>query len=86
MLIIRWMALFTSCNPHLIDSILKDLHLNGPDRKPEVTPGPVTVPLQIFESGAQPFDKQFHYHLVIGKLNFLGQSRPDCVYAIHQCA
>ena len=71
--------------PHMIDSILEDLNPNSPDTKPKVTLAPVTVPLQIFQSGAQPSDQHFYSNSVKGKLNFLEQcTRPDCAYVIHQ--
>ena len=72
--------------PHLIQSILDDLHFDGSVTH-KVTPAPVTVPLRMFDKAATPFDHHFHFRSVIGKLNFLEQStRPDCSYAIHQCA
>jgi hypothetical protein len=72
--------------PHLIDQILADLRLDQPGTKPAPTPALLTKILQPNEDG-KPFDGNFHYRSVIGKLNFLEKStRPDIAYAVHQCA
>jgi len=70
--------------PHLIDSILKDLHFV--DVNVASTPAASTVILDRDEHG-KPFDESFHYRAVIGKLNFLEKStRPEIAYAVHQAA
>ena len=72
--------------PHLIDSILHDLHLVDETTKTKDTPAPTTVRLRQDQDG-KPFDGHFHYRAAIGKLNFLEKStRPDISFAVHQCA
>ena len=56
--------------PHLIDQILEDLHLTQPGTKTTPTPALLTKVLQPDDDG-RPFDGNFHYRSVIGKLNFL---------------
>ncbi|KAL7580919.1 hypothetical protein ACA910_005738 [Epithemia clementina (nom. ined.)] len=69
----------------LIASVLKDLHLQG-NTKARQTPALQTVLLHKDPEG-DPFNEEFHYRSVIGKLNFLEKStRPDISYAVHQCA
>ncbi|KAL7557091.1 hypothetical protein ACA910_011910 [Epithemia clementina (nom. ined.)] len=73
--------------PHLIDSIIKDLQLQSNSQVRD-TPALSTVILHKDEQG-KPMNQQadFHYRSVIGKLNFLEKStRPDISYAVHQCA
>jgi hypothetical protein len=71
--------------PHLIDSILKDL--KSRDKvKAKPTPAVAMVILDKDEDG-EDFDDAFHYRAVIGKLNFLEKSTcPDIAYAVHQVA
>jgi len=72
--------------PHLIESILKDLHLDAPNAKGKQTPA---APSKILQRHADSPDAEppFHYRSVIGKLAFLDKStRPDISYAVHQCA
>jgi hypothetical protein len=72
--------------PHLIDSILKELHLARPDTKSKSTPAAASKMLSRHPDSAD-FDNHFHYRKVIGKLNYLEKStRPDIAYAVHQCA
>jgi hypothetical protein len=72
--------------PHLIDQILEDLRLNGPDVATKSTPAKVGVTLQRHQD-SQPFDGHFNYRSVIGKTNYLEKStRPEIAYALHQCA
>ena len=72
--------------PHLIQSILHDLHLH-PD-KSKATPVPsLTTKLLTPDVDGIPFDNHFDYRAVIGKLNYLEKStRPEIAYAVHQCA
>ena len=71
--------------PHLIDSILKDLHLQ-PDSKHKTTPT-VTSTLLHKDTDGPDMQPEFHYRSVIGKLNFLEKStRPDISVSVHQCA
>ena len=54
--------------------------------KEKDTPALSSVILQKDTKG-KPFNNDFHYRRVIGKLNFLEKStRPDISYAVHQCA
>ncbi|KAL7563108.1 hypothetical protein ACA910_012292 [Epithemia clementina (nom. ined.)] len=71
--------------PQLIASVLKDLHLQG-NTKERRTPALQSVLLHK-DPERDPFNEEFHYRSVIGKLNFLEKStRPDISYAVHQCA
>ena len=68
--------------PQLIDSIVKDLHLQA-NSNPKATPA-VTSTLLHKDTDGPEMLPEFHYRSVIGKLNFLEKStRPDIV---HQCA
>ena len=72
--------------PHLIESILKDLKLNNKNATGRKTPALKTVLLHKDENG-KAFNNDFHYRSVIGKLNYLEKStRTDIAYAVHQCA
>ncbi len=72
--------------PQLIESILKNLKLDGSNAKARSTPTLKTRVLHKDEKGA-PFDESFHSRSVIGKLNYLEKStRPDISFAVHQCA
>ena len=71
--------------PQLIDSIIKDLHLQL-GSNPKSTPA-VTSTLLHKDTNGQDMQPEFHYHSLIGKLNFLEKStRPDISVRVHQCA
>jgi hypothetical protein len=71
--------------PHLINSIIHDLHLQDPKVNAKDTPGILKI-LQPHHNSSD-FDGHFHYWRVIGKLNYLEKStRPDIAYQVHQCA
>ena len=71
--------------PQLIDSIIKDLHLQ-PGSNPKSTPV-VTSTLLHKDTDGPDMQPEFHYRSVIGKLNFLEKStRPDISVCIHRCA
>ena len=71
--------------PQLIDSILKDLHLqNGSNTKKMP---PVTTSLLHKDTDGPEMTPDFHYHSVIGKLDFLEKStHPDISISVHQSA
>ena len=71
--------------PQLIDSIIQDLHLqSGSNHKS--TPS-ITTKLLHKDVDGPDMTPTFHYHSVIGKLNFLEKStRPDISVSIHLCA
>jgi Reverse transcriptase (RNA-dependent DNA polymerase) len=72
--------------PHLIDGILKDLRLDGPDVKIKSTPAKSSDILRRHQ-GSEAFDESFDYRSVIGKLNYLEKgTRADISYISHQCA
>ena len=71
--------------PQLIDSIIKDLHLQSSSNGKK-TPSMTTNLLHKDTEGPE-MAPDFHYRSVIGKLNFLEKStRPDNSISIHQCA
>ena len=71
--------------PQLIDSILKDLHLQSRSNSKK-TPSVTTSQLHKDSDGPE-MTPDFHYRSVIGKLNFLEKStRPDISVSVHQCA
>ena len=71
--------------PQLIDSIIKDLHLQASSNSKK-TPS-VTTSLLHKDSDGPEMTPDFHYRSVIGKLNFLEKStRPDISISVHQCA
>jgi hypothetical protein len=82
---------FRLAQPHLINSILKDLGLGGASEKSaptktKPTPAPSQVKLSQDIEGA-PYEEQWSYRSVIGKMNFLEKlTRVDISYAVHQCA
>jgi hypothetical protein len=80
--------------PTLIQSILKDLKLDGEEikgrqNKPNIKPIPAhtSVPLTDLRDSPDHNPKDFEYRQVIGKLLYLKKSaRPDISCAVHQCA
>ena len=71
--------------PNFINSIIKDLHLQ-PGSNPKTTPA-VTTTLLHKDTNGPDMQPKFHYHSVIGKLNFSEKStRPDISVSVHQCA
>ena len=71
--------------PQLIDSIIKDLHLQASSNGKK-TPS-VTTSLLHKDTDGPEMTPDFHYRSVIGKLNFLEKStRPDISISVHQCA
>ena len=73
-------------HPHLINQILEDLRLDGPDAATKSTPAKVGVALHR-RPKSQPFDGHFNCRLVIGKANYLEKStHPKIAYTLHWCA
>ena len=69
----------------LIDSIIKDLHLQSGSNTKK-TPAVPTNLLHKDTDGTN-MTSEFHYRSVIGKFNFLEKStRPDISVSVHQCA
>jgi histone deacetylase 1/2 len=72
--------------PHLIDSIIKDMKFDQKEVKTKNIPM-ASSKLLSQHPKSPPFDRSFHYTSVIGKMNYLTRgSRPDIAYAVHQCA
>ena len=72
-------------HPQLIDSIIKDLHLQACSNGKK-TPSVMTSLLHKDSDGPE-MTPDFHYRSVIGKLNFLEKSTcPDISISVHQCA
>ena len=71
--------------PHLIQQILDDVGMKS-NTKTKDKAAPSTTILRRDLDG-EPFDEDWEYRAVIGKLNFLEKStRPEIAYAVHQCA
>ena len=71
--------------PHLISTILADLHLQQKNVLVRKTLALSTILLHKDPHGA-PMQPKFNYRSVIGKLNFLETSTHlDLAYAAHQC-
>ena len=71
--------------PHLIDQILEDLHMEE-NVTTKTLPAPSSKILSR-HSDSEDFDNSFNYRSVIGKLNYLEKgSRPDIAYITHQYA
>jgi hypothetical protein len=71
--------------PHLIQQILDDMGMKS-NTKTKDKAAPSSTILRRDLDG-KPFDEQWNYRSVIGKLNFLEKStRPEIAYAVHQCA
>ena len=71
--------------PQLIDSIIKDLHLQSSSNSKK-TPSVMTSLLHKDADGPE-MTPELYYRSVIGKLNFLEKStHPDISISIHQCA
>ena len=72
--------------PHLINSILKDLRLKKDESKCKETPMKSSTILNKSKDSPE-FDRSFNYRSAIGKMNYIEKgSRSELAYAIHQCA
>jgi hypothetical protein len=68
----------------LIDQILEDVGLVGDKVSQKRTPAKEILQPN---PNAAPFDAEWNYRSIIGKLNFLAQNtRPDISMAVHMCA
>jgi hypothetical protein len=71
--------------PHLIQQILDDVGMK-PNTKTKDKAAPSSTILRRDLDG-KPFDEEWDYRSVLGKVNFLEKSsRPEIAYAVHQCA
>ena len=78
--------MYTLTQPHLIASILQDLHLTQGNTKSRPVPALTTLLLTSDYEGAS-FDNSFDYQSIIGKLNYLEKStKLEIAYTVHQCA
>jgi hypothetical protein len=72
--------------PHLIDLIIKETHMDGPNVSTKDTPLPVGKVIHKFKD-SPPFDGHFNYRRCIGRLLYLEKaSRPDISAAVHMLA
>ena len=77
---------FNLSQPHLINDVLKELHLDGEKVTIKKTTGASSKTLSR-HLNLPPFDDHFNYWRVIGQLNYLEKcSRPDISCAVHQGA
>jgi Reverse transcriptase (RNA-dependent DNA polymerase) len=75
----------TFTQPHLIESILKDVGLCD-NSNHRVTPA-LSTRILFSHLDSKPHSENWSYRSVVGKLNYLEKStRPDIAYAVHQCA
>ena len=71
--------------PQLIDSIIKDLHLQSSSNSKKTLS--VMKSLLHKDADGPEMTPEFHYRSVISKLNFLEKfTRPNISISIHQCA
>ena len=71
--------------PHLINTILKDLHLQ--DKTKEKSTPALSSQILHPDVDGEDMGDEFQYRSVIGKLYFLEKStRIDISYSVHQCA
>jgi len=75
----------TLTQPQLIDSILKDMHLDKDNSTGRRLPALSSVLIHKDNNG-KDFAGNFHYHSIIGKHYLEKSTRPDIAYAVHQCA
>ena len=77
---------FNLSQPHLINDVLKELHLDGEKVAIKKTTGASSKTLGR-HLNSPPFDDHFNYRRVIGQLNYLEKcSRLDISCAVHQGA
>ena len=70
---------------HLIQQILDDLGMKPNTKTKDKAPPSSTILCRDLDG--EPFNEDWNYRSVIGKLNFLEKStRPEIAYAVHQCA
>ena len=72
--------------PKLIEQILSDLRMSDDSTKTKSTPA-ASSKLVSRHNDSEPFDHNFNYRSVIGKMHYLvAGSRSEIAYAVHQCA
>lgn len=72
--------------PHLVDTILKDLRVDDDNVTLKNIPA-CSSKILSRHPDSPPFDGHFNFRSVIGKLNYLEKAtRPDIAYIVHQCA
>ena len=78
-------SMFMLTQPQLIDSIIEELNMKD-NTKPRAVPA-CSSKLFHKDTDRESVKVNFHYHSVIGKLNFLNKStHPDISVSVHQCA
>ena len=71
--------------PHLIDQILSDLHMEDTTSGKEIPAQSSHILSRHTKSSNH--DQSFNYRSILGKLGYLEKgSRPDIAYIVHQCA
>ena len=85
---IQWQSndIITLTQPHLIESILKDIHMDSPNTSTKPYPAATTILLHKDPKG-EDHNATWSYRSFNGRIILLEKStRPDIAYAVLQCA